>query len=121
LRMVGLESYRHRYAGELSTGTRRLVEVACVAALGARVLLLDEPTAGFTQGEVEEFVTVLRALRDTTGVTLIVIDHDVPMMVDLAERLYVLEAGRLLAEGSPSILHDDPRVAAAYLGAPGTA
>ncbi len=116
LTMVGLHDQRHRYAGELSTGTRRLVELACVAALGAKVLLLDEPTAGFTQAEVDEFVVVLRNLRDTTGVTLVVIDHDVPMMIDLAERLYVLEAGRVIAEGSSMILNDDPRVVATYLG-----
>ena len=116
LNMVGLHEYRHRYAGELSTGTRRLVELACVTALGAEVLLLDEPTAGFTQGEIEEFVAVLRNLRDTTGATLVVIDHDVPMMIDLVERLYVLEAGRVIAEGSSAILRDDQRVVAAYLG-----
>jgi ABC-type branched-subunit amino acid transport system ATPase component/ABC-type branched-subunit amino acid transport system permease subunit len=116
LHMIGLHEHRHRYAGELSTGTRRLVELACVAALGADVLLLDEPTAGFTPAEVDEFVEVLRNLRDTTGVTLVVIDHDVPMMTDLAERLYVLEAGRVIAEGSSAILSDNPRVVAAYLG-----
>lgn len=120
LHMVGLHEYRHRYAGELSTGTRRLVELACVTALGAEVLLLDEPTAGFTPAEVEEFVAVLRNLRDTTGATLVVIDHDVPMMSDLVERLYVLEAGRVIAEGSSAILKDDQRVVAAYLGGEGT-
>jgi ABC-type branched-subunit amino acid transport system ATPase component/ABC-type branched-subunit amino acid transport system permease subunit len=116
LQMIGLHEHRHRYAGELSTGTRRMVELACVTALGADVLLLDEPTAGFTPAEVEEFVVVLRNLRDTTGATLVVIDHDVPMMTELAERLYVLEAGRVIAEGSSAILNDDPRVVAAYLG-----
>jgi ABC-type branched-subunit amino acid transport system ATPase component len=117
LETVGLLDHGEHYAAELSTGSRRLVELACVIALGAKVLLLDEPTAGFTLGEVDEFVGVLRDLRDSNGVTIVVIDHDVAMMSKLAERLYVMESGQVIAEGGPNVLHDDPRVLSAYIGA----
>jgi ABC-type branched-subunit amino acid transport system permease subunit/ABC-type branched-subunit amino acid transport system ATPase component len=114
--LLGLGPCTHRYVSELSTGTRRQAELACVAALGSSVLLLDEPTAGFAPSEVEHFVEALRALRSHLGATVVVIDHDVPMMVELADRLYVLEAGVVIAEGPPSIVHTDARVMAAYVG-----
>jgi ABC-type branched-subunit amino acid transport system ATPase component/ABC-type branched-subunit amino acid transport system permease subunit len=113
---LGLGPYRHRYAGELSTGVRRLGELACVVASGSRLLLLDEPTAGFAVAEVDEFCSALIELRDQLNATVIVIDHDVPMMGRLVERLYVLEAGRIIAEGRPEILRENPAVVAAYLG-----
>ncbi|MFI5040587.1 MAG: ATP-binding cassette domain-containing protein [Acidimicrobiales bacterium] len=116
LDMLGLTRHAHHFAGELSTGSRRLGELACVTALGSRLLLLDEPTAGFVPAEVEEFCQALRVLRVHLGATVIVIDHDVPMMARLVDRLYVLEAGVVLAEGAPSILEEDERVVAAYLG-----
>jgi ABC-type branched-subunit amino acid transport system ATPase component/ABC-type branched-subunit amino acid transport system permease subunit len=114
--MLDLGEFRHRYVSELSTGTRRLAELGCVAALGAKVLLLDEPTAGFAHQEVERFVDVVRRLRAHLEATIVVIDHDVPMMLELTDRLYVLDLGVVIAEGSPSLLYENERVAAAYLG-----
>jgi ABC-type branched-subunit amino acid transport system ATPase component len=116
--LLGLGAVAHRYVSELATGTRRLCELGCVAALGANVLLLDEPTAGFAHQEVERFIQVVRRLREHLDATVVVIDHDVPMMMELTDRLYVLEAGVVIAEGPPSLIYEDPRVAAAYLGAP---
>ena len=116
IEMLDLGAFRHRYVSELSTGTRRLAELGCVAALGARVLLLDEPTAGFAHQEVERFIDVVRRLRAHLDATIVVIDHDVPMMLELTDRLYVLDLGVVIAEGSPSLLYENERVAAAYLG-----
>ena len=116
IEMLDLGEFRHRYVSELSTGTRRLAELGCVAALGAKVLLLDEPTAGFAHQEVERFIDVVRRLRAHLDATIVVIDHDVPMMLELTDRLYVLDLGVVIAEGSPSLLYENERVAAAYLG-----
>ena len=116
IEMLDLGEFRHRYVSELSTGTRRLAELGCVAALGAKVLLLDEPTAGFAHQEVERFIDVVRRLRAHLDATIVVIDHDVPMMLELTDRLYVLDLGVVIAEGSPSLLYENARVASAYLG-----
>ena len=106
-----------RKAVELSTGTRRIAELGCAVALQAGVVLLDEPTSGIAQREVPGFVRVLREVRDHLGATMIVVSHDVPMMVDIADRVYVLDAGVVIAEESPKGLHENPLVVAAYLGA----
>ncbi len=116
IELLGLDEFRHRYVSDLATGTRRLAELGCVAALGADVLLLDEPTAGFAHREVERFVDVVRRLRMHLDATIVVIDHDVPMMMELTDRLYVLEAGIVIAEGPPSLLFENQRVATAYMG-----
>ncbi|WP_420639526.1 ABC transporter permease subunit [Candidatus Poriferisocius sp.] len=116
LAALELDPFAHHQIGALSTGSRRLAELACASALGAHVILLDEPTAGLTPQEVESFTRIVTDLRATQGVTVVVIDHDVPMMRTLVDRLYVLEAGRLIAHGPPSILDTDQRVIAAYVG-----
>ena len=114
--MLGLQDQASVRVAELSTGMRRLAELGCVVALGARVLLLDEPTAGIAQGEVEAFRPVLRDIRDHLGATVVLIEHDLPLVMGLVDRLYVLAAGELVAEGPPARLRDDQRVVAAYLG-----
>jgi ABC-type branched-subunit amino acid transport system ATPase component len=114
--MLGLGDFAHRSVAELSTGTRRFVELGCMIAMGAPVLLLDEPTAGIAQREVEAFRPVLREVRDHLGATMILIDHDIPMMMGLVDRVYALASGQILAEGTPEQVRDDPNVIASYLG-----
>ena len=114
--MLGLGVYAYRHIGELSTGTRRFVELGCMIAMGAPVLLLDEPTAGIAQREVEAFRPVLREVRDHLGATMILIDHDIPMMMGLVDRVYALASGQIIAEGTPEQVRDDPTVIASYLG-----
>lgn len=116
LSALDLDRYAHQQIGGLSTGSRRLAELACASALGAHVILLDEPTAGLTPQEVVAFTQIIANLRQELSVTIVVIDHDVPMMRSLVDRLYVLEAGKLIAHGPPSILDTDARVIAAYMG-----
>ncbi|MEQ1873729.1 MAG: ATP-binding cassette domain-containing protein [Ilumatobacteraceae bacterium] len=113
---LDLREHAHHQIGGLSTGSRRLAELACASAIGAHVILLDEPTAGLTPQEVTAFIRIATRLREELGVTVVVIDHDVPMMRALVDRLYVLEAGVLIAHGPPSILDTDERVIAAYMG-----
>ena len=116
LERLGLREHAHHQISELSTGTRRLAELACALALGAHLVLLDEPTAGLSHREVDDFVRVISELRVHLSMTVVVIDHDVAMMRSLVDRLYVLEAGNLIAAGPPSILDTDRRVVDAYMG-----
>ena len=114
--LLGLEPFAGRNCAELSTGTRRLAELGCMLAMGCRVILLDEPTAGIAQREVEAFTPVLREIRDHLDATIVVIDHDIPMITSLVDRLYVMAVGRVIAEGDPRVLRENPEVVAAYLG-----
>ncbi len=116
LELLDLGMYAHRPAAQLPTGLRRMAELACVIALEPQVLLLDEPTAGFTPRETAAFGSVIHDVRQYLGATVVVIDHDVPMMRDLVDRLYVLAAGDVIAEGPPAILDSDEQVADVYLG-----
>jgi ABC-type branched-subunit amino acid transport system ATPase component/ABC-type branched-subunit amino acid transport system permease subunit len=114
--LLGLGPFANRYVSELSTGVRRIAELGCMIALGARVLLLDEPTAGIAQREVEAFRPVLDDIRRHLGATVVLIEHDLPLVIGLADHLYVLAAGAVIAEGDPKVLRRDQRVIAAYLG-----
>ncbi len=109
-----------RYAGSpvatLSTGTRRVVELACLLAQRPRVLLLDEPTAGLAQRETEAFGPLLLRLREELSATLVVVEHDIPLIMRISDRVLALGAGRAIAEGDPQTVRNDPDVVAAYLG-----
>jgi ABC-type branched-subunit amino acid transport system ATPase component len=114
----GLGDYRHHRVGQLSTGTRRVVDLAVIAAAGPRLLLLDEPTAGIAQREAEAFGPLLRRLRELTGATIVIVEHDVPLAAELCDRLVVLEAGRVVSVGPTDAVLRDPAAIEAYLGAP---
>ena len=114
--LLGLGPYASRRSGELSTGMRRMAELACVVALGAEVILLDEPTAGIAQAEVERFTPVLGEIRDHLDATIVIIEHDIPLLMSLVARMYVLASGELIASGAPDIVRTDPAVVEAYLG-----
>lgn len=113
---LGLGLYADAYVSDLSTGTRRIVEVAGLLALGARVLCLDEPTAGLAQRETEAFGPLLRSVRAELGASMLVIEHDMPLIMSVSDRVYCLEAGEVIAEGPPDAVRDDPAVIASYLG-----
>jgi len=113
---LGLGRYADDFVAELSTGTRRIVELAGLLALDAQVLCLDEPTAGVAQRETEAFGPLLKQIQQELHATMIVIEHDMPMIMTLSDRVYCLEAGQVIAEGTPDEVRNDPRVVTSYLG-----
>jgi ABC-type branched-subunit amino acid transport system ATPase component/ABC-type branched-subunit amino acid transport system permease subunit len=113
---LGLGRFANRFINELSTGTRRIVELACLMASGARALCLDEPTAGIAQRESEAFGPLMLRIREALDASLLVIEHDMPLVMGISDRVYCLEAGRIIAEGVPQEVREDPLVIASYLG-----
>ena len=113
---TGLQPYADTYIRELSTGTRRIVDFACAVAHAPDVLLLDEPSSGIAQKEVDALAPVLRKLREDTGCTMLLIEHDINLVTSVSDELMVLETGRLLTRGAPDTVVRDPEVIRAYLG-----
>jgi ABC-type branched-subunit amino acid transport system ATPase component/ABC-type branched-subunit amino acid transport system permease subunit len=116
INFLGLGRYADRYIAELSTGTRRIVELAGLIALDAKVLCLDEPTAGVAQKETEAFGPLILAIRKELDATMIIIEHDMPLISAISDRLYCLEAGAVIAQGDPDEVRNNPLVIASYLG-----
>ena len=112
----GLGRYADAFVNELSTGTRRIVELACLVGLDAQMLCLDEPTAGVAQRETEAFAPLIVQLREELSCSMLVIEHDMPLIMSISDRVYCLEAGQLIAEGEPDEVRNDPSVVASYLG-----
>ncbi len=121
IELMGLGPFVHKFLSELSTGTRRLVDIACSLAHDPKVLMLDEPAAGVAQKEVEALGPLLLRIRDETGASLLIVEHDMPLIKDVADRVVVLDAGSQLASGTPDEVMSNPVVIAAYLGGDPTA
>jgi ABC-type branched-subunit amino acid transport system ATPase component len=113
----GLGRFREHRIGELSTGTRRVVDLASIILAAPRLLLLDEPTAGIAQREAEAFVPLLHRMHEVTGATILLVEHDVPLVFALASTVVVMHTGTVVASGTPDAVRTDPRALAAYLGA----
>ena len=112
----GLGDYADKFVAELSTGTRRIVELACLVAGGSRLLCLDEPTAGVAQREAEALVPLLHGVRRELDASVLLIEHDMPLVMSISDRIYCMDAGEVIAQGTPAAVRDDPRVVASYLG-----
>ncbi len=113
---MGLDPYRRKQIQELSTGTRRIVELACLVGLRPKLLLLDEPSSGIAQRETEALGQLLQQLRNKLDVTLLIIEHDIPLVMGISDRIVAMADGRIISEGTPDIVRNDPRVVDAYLG-----
>src|SRR5439155_155692 len=100
--MLGLDAYRNKFVAEVSTGTRRMVDLACILAHEPSVILFDEPSSGIAQRETEALGPVLRRVREMTGASLLVIEHDMPLLTSLADEIIALELGRAAGSNRPS-------------------
>jgi ABC-type branched-subunit amino acid transport system ATPase component/MFS family permease len=116
LEQLGLIDYRDKLIGELSTGSRRVVDLACVIGHRPKVLLLDEPSSGIAQRETEALAPLLMKIRQEIGCAMVVVEHDMPLISSVADRLVAMETGRVLAEGTPAETLSNPAVIASYLG-----
>jgi len=117
LDFVGLYSKRFLRGGDLSFGQQKLLEFAMALMNEPRMLLLDEPTAGINPTLINGLIDRLKRVNADLGITLLVIEHNMRVIMNLAERIYCLAHGELLAEGAPETIQSDPRVVDAYLGA----
>ncbi len=113
---MGLGAFRDKFVSELSTGSRRIVDLACVMAHRPTVLLLDEPSSGIAQREAEALGPLIQRLRDDLGASVLVIEHDLPLLTSIADRMVAMDLGTVVAQGPPHAVVHDPRVVAAYLG-----
>ena len=113
---VGLAARRDNLARSLPDGDQRRLEVARAVATRPRILLLDEPSAGMNPIETQDLLGLIRRLRDELGITIVLVAHDIPLVMNLCDRIQVLNYGRLIAEGDPAAVRANPDVIAAYLG-----
>ncbi len=114
--LLGLGRYADNRIATLSTGSRRIVELGCLVGQRARVLLLDEPTAGVAQREAEAFGPLVGRIKQELDATIVVIEHDLPLVTAMSDRLVCMSAGEVIASGDPRAVTTDPAVVAAYLG-----
>jgi len=116
LELVGLTGKARRLVGELAHGDQRAAEIAMALALKPRLLLLDEPTAGMGDQETKEITALIRRLHKDSQYTIVLIEHDMQVVFHLADRITVLDQGRMLAQGAPEDIANNDEVQAAYLG-----
>jgi ABC-type branched-subunit amino acid transport system ATPase component/ABC-type branched-subunit amino acid transport system permease subunit len=116
VRSMGLYDHRETQVRNLSTGMRRIAELACLVAVGPQLLLLDEPAAGIAQRETEALAGVLRSVKERLDLTLVIVEHDIPLLMALADRVIAMESGAILIEGTPEEVRASPEVIEAYLG-----
>jgi len=119
--LLGLGAYRTKFVHELSTGTRRIVDLGALLAHRPTVILLDEPSSGIAQREVEALAPMLRRIRDETGAALVVVEHDMPLLRSVSDRLVAMDQGAVVAVGRPDDVLTDRRVVESYLGPDRTA
>ena len=113
---VGLSGFGDELARNLPYGVQRRVEIARALASDPKLLLLDEPTAGMNPHETDDAISLFRRLRDKLGITILLIEHDMRVVMGISERISVMDYGQKIAEGTPEEIRANNRVIEAYLG-----
>jgi branched-chain amino acid transport system ATP-binding protein len=116
IEMMNLGAFRDKFVRELSTGSRRIVDLAMCIAHDPKVLLLDEPSSGIAQKETEALGPLLQRIKSETGCALLVIEHDMPLITSISDRMIALELGHPIVGGTPEEVTTDRRVVTSYLG-----
>lgn len=116
LELVGLDNKEQEYAANLSYGEQRRLEIARAMALKPALLLLDEPAAGMNAGEKEDLMGLIRQIRNERQLTIILVEHDMNLVMNICERIAVLDYGRKIAQGTPDEIRNNERVIESYLG-----
>ncbi|MDQ1397457.1 MAG: branched-chain amino acid transport system ATP-binding protein livF, partial [Acidimicrobiaceae bacterium] len=117
IELLGLGAFRNKFVSELSTGSRRIVDLAMTIAHQPTVLILDEPSSGIAQRETEALGPLLLRIQAEAGCSLLIIEHDMPLVTSIADTMMALELGRVIATGTPKEVVNHPEVVASYLGA----
>jgi branched-chain amino acid transport system ATP-binding protein len=116
IRLMNLDEFRDKFVRELSTGSRRIVDLACVMACDPKVLLLDEPSSGIAQREAEELGALIQRIRWETGCSILIIEHDMSLISSVSDELLALDLGHVVTRGAPKDVLEHPQVVASYLG-----
>jgi branched-chain amino acid transport system ATP-binding protein len=116
LKIFQLDRYKDEKAKNLPYGQQRRLEIARALAAGPKLLLLDEPAAGMNPQETHELMELISFIRNQFDLTILLIEHDMSLVMGICERIYVLDHGQMIAEGTPDVIRNHPKVIEAYLG-----
>jgi branched-chain amino acid transport system ATP-binding protein len=114
--IMGLDDYRDKFVSDLSTGSRRIVDLACQIGINPKVILFDEPSSGIAQRETEALGPLLLRIRDITGASILIIEHDMPLITSVSDRIVACDLGRVVVDGDADTVLNHPQVVASYLG-----